>query len=358
MEVTLEDQLKSDAGLVSLEKLFTDLMIDKEWSSHFQRGFSWVGSRLLQTINASNELVDDGLAVFKITAQTAVVTDVKSDIDTVYEVLAEFNRYAVGSCYIYDPSARTIRSECWIWLHDEVWEWKTRFFSCFVLTQLYLSELQADAIADALNGIVRTYEHPTSGVRALPDDMLQIVPTLFKPDGDEPSRFADKFEFESLGEESKKSPYAATIGGDEHGIAMETSFGDYTSLSMLTTKIPHPLLGNGLTGLVKIPTVASQEDAYRIVDFLNRAEASDTKYGHQLGAWCFDQSGMDTSGSITYRFFYPNAVYRKGLIFDASYSAIGRARWADMKMNFTPTEPNAWTQMGERLMHFYGLEKE
>lgn len=343
-----------DPGLLALDKLYRDFMVDDEWSVRSERQFEWVGHRLSQTISAAPGVKDDGLDVYKINSRTNVLRSVKASEDKIHRILAEQNQYAVGSCYIYDPKSKSVRSECWIYLHQEVWDWKTKFFSCFVLTQLCISEDQANYLADELDAEVDVYAHPASGLRNTPDDMMGIVMSVFQPEGQKPSLFADKFEFETVGEEARKSPYAATIGGSAEGIALETSFGDYTALSILTTQMAHPLLGNGLTGLVKIPSPATQEEGCRIADYLNRAESIEFHYGHQLGAWCFDRSGSDTSGSITYRFFYPNIVYRKGMIFDAAYSAVGRARWADRIMNFTPTEPNAWKQMDERLKQFYG----
>jgi len=44
---------QDDPGIVAVDSLFRDLMVDKEWSTRRDRGFTWWGYRLAQHVAAS-----------------------------------------------------------------------------------------------------------------------------------------------------------------------------------------------------------------------------------------------------------------------------------------------------------------
>ena len=82
----------------------------------------------------------------------------------------------------------------------------------------------------------------------------------------------NEFEFKTVADVARKSPFAATTGGDKAGIALETAFDDYTSLSMLRADAKHRLLGSGLVGSTRIPTRITPDEGNRIAAVLNRKE--------------------------------------------------------------------------------------
>ena len=91
----------SDIGLVAVEELFTDLMVDEEWAERRPRGFSWWSHRLAQHIEASPPVIVGGREV----CEVRVWTDVARDVEEAREPLKWLsltNMRATLSALIWD----------------------------------------------------------------------------------------------------------------------------------------------------------------------------------------------------------------------------------------------------------------
>lgn len=338
----------SDLGLQTLDSVHKQLMIDEQWTERSGRSFRWVGGTLSQRIAVSDGVVDGDLTLFKLTAEVRVVEKVKSSGEEVDLLLADLNRFAVGHCYSHDPERDEIVSTTSLWVHEETAGWRSKIFSSYVITQLALAEAEAPFLAFTLSGRRASWEHPQAGVRQDKDDMLNVLADLLIPDGQLSSRFADRFEFETVAEIFQNNPNAASTGGDEHGIAIETPFGDYTSISVLSANERHRLLGHGLKARLQLPNEIDFPSGARLAGMLNRRERREGTEAPHLGAWCVDKSPTG-SLAVTYRFFIPNMCRMKGLIMDTAMCCVNRARWADRVMNGEPSKGNAWQTLAARL---------
>ena len=339
----------ADLGQTLIERVHRKLQVDEHWTTRSDRSFSWIGHRLEQTISADRGLQDGEFTLFKLSAETPVVDSVSASEAVVDHVLSELNRHSFGSCYSFAIAERRIYATTNIWVHLETADWRTNVFDTYAIGQLCVAEAEADYLADKCAGEVAVRSHPQSGYREQADDMLNIVDALFAVKGHEPSPYADEFQFEGVADFAKRTDRIATLGGSGEGIALESSFDNYTAISILTSTSKHRLLGSGLSACLCLPTLITPEDGHRIAAMLNRLERNSGPFGGQghIGAWCVDQT---PSGGIavTYRSFLPNLVYMNGLIMDAAMACATRMRWADMTLNSKPTEESGWIRLAKR----------
>lgn len=342
-----EERTMADLGQEALQKVFKDLQIDEQWSTHRDRAFSWIAHRLEQTVSTLPRVQYDEVPLYRLVAETIVVEDVGAPELVVERTLSDLNHFAFGNCYSYDPGQRRITATTRCWVHHGTTEWRTPIFGAYTIGQLCFAEAEADYLADKCHGRVATRAHARSGTRETPDDMLYRVDDLIAPAGLEANRFRNAFEFGAVADAARQSPFAATLGGTAEGISLECSFDDYTAIATISSERPHRRLGAGLSVMLRLPLSISNEDGARIAAVLNRHEREDGPEPHHTGAWCVQ---VDPLGSrdVTYRSFLPNAVYRTGLIQDAAATCIARMRWADQKLNGQPTRDNAWSRLAKR----------
>ena len=336
-----------DVGLKSLERIHRVQQIDEPWTIRGERLFAWIGHRLQQTISASKLFDDDGTTLSRLTAACVVVNDVSADDDEVFELLNRLNRHAIGSAYTYAPSARQITATTSAHVHKDTVEWRTDQFGAFSVSQICLAESEADYLAEKLGGRVASREHPTSGIRSRPDFMLTMADQFFAKEGQSPSRFANKFEMQTIAELSSRSGACASLGGSADGVALEMSYGERTSLGCLAPDEPHRRIGNGLSYRLHLPDDFAPGDAARVADALNRDEAIGTGLPTHYGAWCWDE-WPNVGHKLAYRGFIPNATYRPGIAQDTAASLIHRAKRVDSFMHAKPTKSNVWETLAKR----------
>jgi hypothetical protein len=342
----------TDLGTEALQSIFAGLFLDEAWTTRDERSFSWIGDRLAQTISASPMVEVEGVSLSRLVADCVVVESVRASDELIVSVLSDLNRHAFGSCYSYYPDERQVLGTTSVRIHSETAEWRTRSFAAYATGQLIVAEAEADYIAHKLSGRVAVRRHPSSGERSNRDDRLNDVTDMFIPEGQAPSKFASRLEFETIAEAVQNSPFAATLGGSEDGIALETTFDEYTALSMLYPRAKHRLLGSGLLCTVQIPTEITHESGCHIAALLNRQEREGGPRAPHYGAWCVDSAGAGNI-AVTYRFFVPNGLYRNGVAMDAAVSCVARARWVDLVLNTEMSPPNAWEQLARR----FGLRR-
>ena len=337
----------TDIGTSAIDQVFKDLLIDDEWSTRDERAFSWIGHRLKQTVTAGKLFDDDGIVLSRLTASTVVAKEVEASEEDVFRHLARLNRHAIGSAYSYDPVEREIRSTAIAYVHDETAAWRSQQMGVFTILQLCIAEGEADYIAHKCNGSLAVEAHPSNGLRRVRDDMLNVLDTNIAKEGSGPSRYIDKFEFDAIAEMTKQTDKLASLGGSESGVAIETPFGDFTSLTFVATDEPHRRAGSGLVVRLHLPTKASPDEADRICAVLNRAEHSAYSAATHYGAWCWDE-WPNVGRAITYKLFVPNAVYRQGISQDAACSMAKRAIWVEGFLNAEHASGSAWDILAER----------
>lgn len=334
-------QSTHDAGLECLGVMHARPMIDEPWTERRPRGFSWIGHRLKQAVDASPMYDSKGVMVSKITFQTPVVRDVQASRADVHRILAKLNRHAIASAYVYFEEQRSIVSTGLAYVHEGTLDWRPAQLASFATIQLCIAESEADYLAEVTKGRVALDAHAISGVRKEPDEILGALDSLFAVHGRQPSRFANKFEFDAMVDVARQAN-AATLGATGDGVCFEFPYADYTSLLRLSVNIPHRRAGSGLLVELFLPTHLRQEKAVEIAALLNRREAEGESVAGFCGAWSVGQSPSRNGDVVTYKEFIPNLMHLPGLTQGELYKGAGRARWANALLNPGAPENDAW----------------
>lgn len=334
-------ELSVDPGLECLRVMHARPMIDEPWTERRPRGFSWIGHRLKQAVDASPVFDSKGVMVSQITFRTTVVRDVQVSTEDVYEVLAKLNRYSIASAYVYFEEQRLIVSTGLAYVHEGTLDWRPAQLASFATIQLCIAESEADYLAEMTKGRVAVDAHAISGVRQEPDEILGSLDSLFAVHGRQPSRFANKFEFDAMVDVARQGN-AATLGATADGVCFEFPYADYTSLLRLSVNIPHRRAGSGLLVELFLPTHRRQENAVEIAALLNRREAEGESVAGFCGAWSVGPPPTGNGDVVTYREFIPNLMHLPGLTQGELYKGGGRARWANALLNPGAPDNDAW----------------
>jgi hypothetical protein len=155
---------------------------------------------------------------------------------------------------------------------------------------------------------------------------------VIAPQGQLQSKWIDTGEFEEIIHKWGRCDSGFGFA-DKRGLSIEMPFGDATAILLLKTDVPHPRLGNGLLGILKIPHFSKLESVNALSIEMNFLEALIwSKIGMPLiGNWTSVESGApgeQEHGFVpAFSSFIPNLVYQPGLAETLVLYAMGRARW-------------------------------
>jgi hypothetical protein len=346
-----------DIGLRAVYGVFEQLQVDDEWSNREDRMFSWIAHRLQQTMRASPVSVEGSLVLARLEAHTVVVDNVTVDQTSVNRLLALLNRHSLGSAYSYEPGAAQVTASTGAWIHEETFAWRLPQLATFVALQLGVAEAEAAYIAAKTGGVVAARQHPVSGRRNEPDDMLGLLDTLVAREGRKPSRFKDKWDMENIEHIVNRLTGAATLGSTENGLAIEVAFGNLTSLTELKPEEPHRRAGAGIRIRTRLPLPLTEDEAADHANAFNLAEARGASETTHYGAWCWDSWGP---GDVTlaYQVFIPNMLYRVGIAQDIALSMLKRARWVDWGVHGQESRTDARRLMLDRCAELLGVKRD
>lgn len=316
----------SDIAEVALDTIHRQLRIDDEWTVWRDRGFSWSALRLRQDFDVSSPFMDDGVEICRVYSTTVVVEDVKSDHSHVIRILDTLNRQSVGAAFVWDRAGCRLICHLGASVHSETVGWRPAQVADYAILALRTCEEYADRLAELLHGRVPVWQHPASGYRAEPDEMLFVTERAFAPEGNKPSRFADVQEMAVVYKDVENTPYFSA-GANEAGVCIEVPFGGDTILVELKTRERHPTLGAGLLAVIKIrvPLIADRSPL-DIASELNWREANGEFTRANFGAWCAAEVGG--YAILAHSRFVPNLLFRPMLARDVAFSMVNRARWA------------------------------
>lgn len=337
-----------DVGPAVLQQLYQGLLIDNQWSERAERSFEWVGYRLRQIVSASRSFQEHDLTLTRVSSRVPVIQNVRANEPQVLGVLAKINRCAIGCSYVYDREAKSISSTLGGIVHEATMSFRPKQIMDFIACQLSQCESECDWLAAEVEGDVSQSDLHGAGSRSEPDDILNVLDSIFGSDNGEPSHFRDAFEFEAIEQAARMVPNVATLGGSAEGIALEVPFGTSTCLGRLHGDYIHPRLGRGL-GVSLLLDAYPEPDIARLSNMLNTREAQG-EHPHQcFGAWGArrHQARPDVF-FLGHSWFIPNRMYRQGLALDAAYGIVGRARWANRLLNPGTPESDAWQLLAER----------
>lgn len=301
----------------AFDQITSKMQFDREWMTRDDRSLFWLGHRLGQTFTAVPHR-------FRHEAEHLTGTvPVLNGVDPTREVLIvlnELNRTTCMDAWYADPNRGQVLTAVSIPLEIDTLG-LLRPFTFGIAMQIAYAEEIADQVAASTGGRIAVIEHPTSGTRTSPDQMLEILdeeslgtaPLLL-----EPQDLVDLIQSSSLAWEIAPGPNDAAvaacripIGGDypdyEFGLPGEapTTFAITLHPRDLDgTLADRRRIGPGITFDLTVTGAAEAEVGLNQANRLNFAEASGTIDSYGLGAWSW------ADGQLSHRSFLPAKVLR------------------------------------------------
>lgn len=298
------------------------LKVDEQWSVQLPRGFRWWADQQAQTIEViRTEEGPAGDIGWVVSIRTELLCNVTLDEKSLRPLHMLMMQGASMAGPVYDEQQRSLSLCSLVKVHDGISQWMNPLLSVAAVLQLGEARTLGSVLAKTIGAELAISTHPRSGARPQPDEMAQLAHGLFVPMGQGPSRWgADEF-VEAVDRYMQGPPaLVATSGGA--GFTVEFPFAGTSSLCRAVADHPHPIYGSGLLVLQSFPhRVRSDADGIRLALALNRAELRDDgPFGYGFGSYAY------RGDTVHFASFFPNAMYRPGLLPSVYFASAGRAR--------------------------------
>jgi len=340
----VEEHLRADVGPEIIEAVYRGMGIDQAWSIREPRAFTWWGHRLAQRVWAEPARDSDGFAVVRLSAETAVLHNVPNTRE-VADRLAGFNHHASMSAFVWDPAQTSISLRCVAYAHPGTAESVKGLFLAACGLQAADAHIKADPLARLLGGHPAVSEHPLSGPRPQPDNMLSVIEQLFASQGAGPGPFSDR-DFAAAAR-SRVLPWvnSEAKGLTLRGIVRSADRPSGTGLLTMSGESRHPQLGSGLLSVLSIPIEYEPDMLLAASHELNLAEATTaTARSYFLGAWCPEPKPRQ---GLAFASFIPTTSCRPGLIETIGLSMAARAAWVTSLIEAAGDDLKARERSGE-----------
>jgi hypothetical protein len=327
----------ADVASYVLDFVFKLMMIDNLWSIREPRAFTWWPHKLAQRVWAEPVRMDEGIALCKIQAETAVLKKVPPTKRT-YGLLAMLNTAATLNRYIYDATSMRITLRCCAYFHTENAGWQAKYFASAVAIQAAQAHAELPDCSELFGAAPDETRHPV-GVRTSPDDILNIL-EVFKEKGQEPSAF--------IGEESARiermspCPFVMANSNDT-GATVEFTFPGCipaTTMLRIRSDAKHPKLGSGAFLLLRIPDMPGVVQDFALANRLNTFEMQDWSRSRCFGAWCKDVDNANPLKGVAYVCFVPSLAKMNGLLENEVFQMAARTGWLHDWLNLPEKGPD------------------
>ena len=326
----------TDPGIVAVESLFRDLMIDEEWSIATDKGFTWWAYRLAQHVVASPCFEGpDGATASRLNVCTDLVSDIANDRAALH-MCSLVNMQQTMSALVYDPDRRMISESFTAVVYpDTVQSWGQVMLMAAVV-QNTAAHSRCHSLAEAVGGRPNSTDHPVSGQRPSMDDMLNVPEQVIVPAGAGRSGFAGPL-VERLG--AIEMPLWTLRTGGSTGFTVEVEYSSDlpatlasaqgepagTALLQVMTSEPHPEFGSGALIVLTLPiSYDDDHDAVGAVNQLNYLELAGESGLTMMGAWCCEPDNH----SPAFVPYVPSVLARPGVLENFVIYETLRAKWA------------------------------
>lgn len=334
-----------DIGLVAVEQLFTDLMVDDAWAERRPRGFTWWSHRLAQHVEASPPLILGDREVCEVRVWTDVARNVR-EAKGPAEWLAAANMRATLSALVWDPTNQKIADCCSVMAHPGNLGWVRKVLPVAAIMQNAAAHSRAQAIAEVLAGSPDTSEHGQIGPRLMRDEMLGAPLVLVN---ESKSKFVGAMTrrlealagrmglvgFSSQTEFSCELPFTGVVPV----AAIEDADDVDTSLLQVFSDAVHPDYGAGALMTLSLPVRIKDHDVFTAANDLNLMEFIDLDHAlgadflnsarqfTLTGAWCPDPRSQNKD-RVAFNAFVPSALAQPGILDNFLLYQILRSRFA------------------------------
>ena len=310
------------------------MKIDEKWSVRNDNGFEWWADKNAQTIEIiGEEESPEGEKAYLISIRTDFLFSVELNEKNLKIINTLMMPYAHMAGPVYNHDAKTLSLCSLVRVHEGISEWINPLISVASVLQIGEVRIMGAEYAKLLNTKEAISSHPDNGVRSEPDEMAELIATFIAPMGKEPCKWSED-EFQETVDNYMQQPPSlmATNGG--LGFTVEFPFGEESSLCRVKGEEAHPRLGNGLLLIQSFPVSGYTDvEGAKLALSLNAAELTEKPSGYGFGSYSYGKN------LIHFTSFYPNAIYRSGLLVNIYYSCANRAEAMSIHL-----EESEWTQ--------------
>lgn len=318
-----------NAGERTVEWLFREqLGVDPEWSVRTPRGFRWWPDKNAQAVEVvGQENGPDGEIGYLLSIRTEMLRSLKLDEHKLEIINGFVMRSSSLAGPVYDEQTRSLSLASLVRIHDGISQWMNAIISVAALLQIFEARNIGAELAPELGAQEALSGPPGRGMRPERDRMADIITAFFVSIGELPSQWTPT-EFQQTVDTYMNQPPAllATSGGP--GFTVEFPYGDHqSSLCQAIANQPHPLYGNGLLMLQSFPVaVESEIVGAKLALSLNSVELTQKPFGYGFGSYVY------LKNTLYFTCFFPNVLYRPGLLPNIYFSCAQRARAISLRL--------------------------
>lgn len=324
-----------NAGVKTLEWLFSEqLKVDAEWSMRTTKGFQWWADKHVQSVEiVGQETGPDGELGSLISIRTELLRSLELGDRELAIINARLMRFASMAGPVYDPRTKTLVLASLVRVYDSISQWMNPIISVAVVLQIGEAKIVGCELAKALRAEEALSGPPSRGMRPQPDEMAEIIDTVIVPQGMKTPQWPAA-EFHNVVNRYMKQPPALLATSGDTGFTVEFPYGNQSSLCQVMANQPHPRYGNGLLLIQSFPVAdRSDSDGVRLALSMNMSELGERPFGYGFGSYVYRKD------TLHFTSFFPNAVYRPGLLPNIYFSCAQRAQ--EMSLRLTGI---GWTQ--------------
>lgn len=295
------------------------LKVDDKWSIQTPNGFTWWADKNAQTIEITGEESNSETKAYFIRVKTDLFQDIELNEQTCILLNALLMPYSSMAGPVYDSKSKTLSLCSHVRIHEGIKDWMAPLISTAAVLQIGEARIIGPLVAKQLKATFAETGHPKSGVRLIPDELANIIETLFGPTGKVKSQWSEMEFKEAVTSHMNKPPSLGASYGED-GLTVEFPYGERTSLCQFIASQPHPRYGSGLLFVQSFPVknLAPESGATLALE-LNSMELNERPMGYGFGSYCYKDSTLHFNG------FLPNAAYRPNFLPSLYYACAGRA---------------------------------
>jgi hypothetical protein len=343
-----------NVGNQTIEWLYSEqLKVDQKWSERTPGGFTWWADQNAQTIEViGEEQGPDGETGYLISVRTDFLRCVDLNGKSLSVINTLLLPFASMTGPVYDAATRTLSLCSLVRVYEAIAAWMNPIISVAAVLQVGEARIMGAETAELLGAEQALSGHPRRGMRADPDEMAGMIATLIGPLGKQPSRWQGS-EFQLTVDQHMQKPPSLMANASERGFTVEFPYGDHSSLCQVASDQPHPRYGNGLFLLQSFPIVGlSQMEGISLALSLNAAELRHKPWGYGFGSYAY------RDGTIHFTSFFPNVIYRTGLLPNLYFSTAQRARAMAVRLERRDWTHESFTPRHSALGRMMDLPKE
>jgi hypothetical protein len=318
----------TDLGQEVVDRIFNGLQVDDRWSVRSEGRFTWWAHEHAQTVRA--EAVEPDL--FRVTVETDLVQTGSATMDH-HLAASLLGGFATLSASVLVDEKLVTR--CSALVNPDNVSWTSPILQFAAVIQTASAERNATRWAEIFHGESAITNHPASGPREDPDEMLEALDHI--PDA---AGWEDEAEFEGAVDMLTGFGLLATGGG--LGLTVEFPFGPNggsaieggdSNLLQVTAEHVHPVLGPGLTMLLQLAEWPRREAGGTLAPSeLNALEETEGCRAHLIGSWTIADDAAVSKRPPHFRCFVPAVLHQASVLPNLALSMGARSKWVSEEM--------------------------